>query len=301
MCRESRIESVCVVGLGTVGLPAARHFLESGVETWGVDMSSSARERASRFLPAYDTISRSPTADCYVLCVYAGITPPRAERFMWASDPGTPDMSSLLLVCRKLLTKKPALVVVESTVVPGTCRRLAREARRLGTGVAHVPHRLWPERPEKYGVKQQRVVGAGDARAMWLATDLYARCDIPLFECESLEEAEICKVAENAHRFVQISFAEELARVAVSLGVEFDHLREAINTKWNTGVLEVRDGIGGTCLPKYIRFMTGVAPDAALLQGAIRADKQYRTRRREARVTGAGSVASAAELAPTAT
>ena len=65
-----------------------------------------------------------------------------------------------------------------------------------------------------------------------------------------VEVAEITKIAENAHRYLQIAFAEDLYLYCQANNINFAELRDALNTKWNVNILEPRDGIGGHCLPK---------------------------------------------------
>ncbi|GAG78558.1 unnamed protein product, partial [marine sediment metagenome] len=98
---------------------------------------------------------------------------------------------------------------------------------------------------------------------------------VPIIEVSSIEVAEMCKVTENAYRFVEIAFAEELHTICDNLGLPFEELRKAINTKWNINILEARDGIGGHCLPKDVRYLWTIIK-SPLLQGAITADETYK-------------------------
>jgi UDP-N-acetyl-D-mannosaminuronic acid dehydrogenase len=65
-----------------------------------------------------------------------------------------------------------------------------------------------------------------------------------------VEITEITKIAENADRYLQIAFAEELYLYRQAGNINFQKLRDALNNKWNVGILEPREGIGGHCLPK---------------------------------------------------
>jgi UDP-N-acetyl-D-mannosaminuronic acid dehydrogenase len=65
-----------------------------------------------------------------------------------------------------------------------------------------------------------------------------------------VEIVEVMKVVENAHRYLQIAFAEELYLYCQENNMSFSELREALNSKWNVSILEPREGIGGHCLPK---------------------------------------------------
>jgi UDP-N-acetyl-D-mannosaminuronate dehydrogenase len=61
-----------------------------------------------------------------------------------------------------------------------------------------------------------------------------------------VDTAEITKITENAHRYLQIAFAEDLYLYCQANNINFSELRDALNTKWNVNIL----GIGGHCLPK---------------------------------------------------
>src|SRR6188472_1797494 len=74
--------------------------------------------------------------------------------------------------------------------------------------------------------------------------------DIRMHAVPQIEIAEITKIAENAHRYLQIAFAEDLYLYCQANNINFAELRDALNTKWNVNILEPRDGIGGHCLPK---------------------------------------------------
>src|SRR5437899_7034099 len=73
---------------------------------------------------------------------------------------------------------------------------------------------------------------------------------IPMHPVSEVEIAETTKIVENAHRFLQIAFAEDLYLYCEANDIDFSELRDALNTKWNVNILEPREGIGGHCLPK---------------------------------------------------
>ena len=85
----------------------------------------------------------------------------------------------------------------------------------------------------------------------------------------------MCKITENAHRYLQIAFAQELKMICEEIGLNFDELRTACNTKWNVDMAEARSGLGGHCLPKEIRYMTSFAP-SEILESAMNVNKKYR-------------------------
>jgi UDP-N-acetyl-D-mannosaminuronic acid dehydrogenase len=127
-----------------------------------------------------------------------------------------------------------------------------------------------------HGVNQVRVIGAVNKESLTAGLKLYREAlGIPMHKVSSIEIAEMCKITENAHRYLQIAFAEDIKMICAKIGIDFDELREACNTKWNVDMPEARDGIGGHCLPKDIRYVTSLAP-SQLLESAINVDKKYR-------------------------
>ena len=113
--------------------------------------------------------------------------------------------------------------------------------------------------------------------------------EIPMHSVSSIEVAELSKIIENSHRYLQIAFAEELYIYCQANNVLFSELRDALNTKWNVEILEPRDGIGGHCLPKDTKmFLTSSKMRSKILQSAMEVDTLYRdllTRREKKLIT----------------
>ena len=93
-----------------------------------------------------------------------------------------------------------------------------------------------------------------------------------------IEIAELTKIIENSHRYLQIAFAEELFVYAQANGVDFWELRQALNSKWNVNILEPREGIGGHCLPKDTRMFLNSSNlvRSKIISAAMEADDEYR-------------------------
>jgi UDP-N-acetyl-D-mannosaminuronate dehydrogenase len=113
--------------------------------------------------------------------------------------------------------------------------------------------------------------------------------EIPMHTVSTIEIAELTKIIENSHRYLQIAFAEELYLYCQANHILFSELRDAINTKWNVEILEPRGGIGGHCLPKDTKmFLNSSKVRSKILQSAMEVDSLYRdfmTRREKKLVT----------------
>jgi nucleotide sugar dehydrogenase len=260
---------VAVLGLGQIGLPVAQYVHARGQEVHGYDISTATVERVceTEKFKATTQWNEIPQVDTYVICV---TTTQKDSR---------PDLSPVFDVCKLISQKaKPAsLVSIESTIIPCTSKKIFETIFLKKVNLVHAPHRYWPAEPEKHGVNQLRVLGAVNQESLTAGLKFYKdTLGIPIHVVSSVEVAEMCKITENAHRYLQIAFAEELKMICTKMRMDFDELRAAMNTKWNVDLPEARRGIGGPCLPKDIRYVTSIAP-SEILESALSVDKKYRT------------------------
>jgi nucleotide sugar dehydrogenase len=259
---------ICVIGLGQVGLPVAQYTLKKGLEVWGYDINAAAVENARRTFKINVTSfwQDIPQADAYIICVTT------------SQRDGSPDLSPVFDVCKKIAEKTApsSLVSIESTIIPGTSKKIFESIFNGGINLVHAPHRYWEADPEKRGVNQLRVMGAVNKASLSVGLKLYQdTLGIQMHVVSSVEIAEMCKITENAHRYLQIAFAEELKMMCGKIGLDFDELRAACNTKWNVDIPEARSGIGGHCLPKDTKYVLSLA-QSAILESAVNVDKKYR-------------------------
>jgi len=259
---------VCVLGLGTIGFPTAEYIRDKGLKVFGYDINQEAIKRAKqKGIPASSEWGEVPEADAYIICVST-----------WNSI-GKPDLSPVFKISKKISsrTDNDTLVSIESTLVPGTSRRIYYSIFQGNVKLVHVPHRYWAEDPVNHGVRQLRVIGGVNKESLDSGKELYKNLlDIPLHEVPSIEIAEVCKISENAYRYIQIAFAEELRMICEDLALDFEKVREACNTKWNTEILEARNGISGRCLPKDMHLLASLSKYNTLLRASKEVDKQYR-------------------------
>jgi UDP-N-acetyl-D-mannosaminuronate dehydrogenase len=243
---------VCVIGLGTIGTPTIKYIHEHGFEAYGYDLTKKSLDGIKTFTDW----ERVPKPDIYVVTV--------------SSD-------NVENVCREISSKdKSSFVAIESTAPVGTCRKIVK---KFGLqALVHCPHRYWVDDPVNRGIRQLRVIGAINEQSLERGLEFYRSLDIPLHICPTIEIAEMCKIAENANRFVQIAFAEELKIICEENKISFNEVKKACNTKWNTEIFEAREGIFGSCLPKDIKYLKLVATRSPLIDGAILTDEIYRKR-----------------------
>jgi UDP-N-acetyl-D-mannosaminuronate dehydrogenase len=229
------------------------------------------------------------------------------------NDIFTPQIDGLLYIVEEISRKAEngAIVSIESTIPRGTSKKVF-EMLNHRLHVVHVPHRWYALEEMEHGVNQLRVIGGVHDCCLRVALQFYTgdgnnnssreisinnnssssnndnkirNLGIPLHPVSGIEIAEITKIAENAHRYLQIAFAEDLYLYCKTNNLSFSELHEAINTKWNVNILEPRDGIGGHCLPKDTRMFlqSSKSIKSKILTAALEVDQDYR-RHRQSRV-----------------
>jgi nucleotide sugar dehydrogenase len=260
---------ICIIGLGEVGFPTATYIKEQHFETWGYDLNpervKKAYETGINATMDWNAIPHD-SVEAYIICVTTSL------------GPDGPDMSSVFEVCKRIATSRKAknfLVSIESTLIVGTCKKISVEIFGSSAKLVHVPHRFWKDDPINHGVKQLRVIGGVNEKSLQKGVAFYTKLGIPLYPVSSVEVAEMCKIVENSHRFLQIAFAEELKMICYEIGLETDELKNALNTKWNVEILDAKDGVGRHCLPKDIQYVIGLTKKAELLKSAVSVDKKY--------------------------
>jgi UDP-N-acetyl-D-mannosaminuronate dehydrogenase len=285
---------VVVIGLGQLGLPVAKYVKEKGFDAYGYDISEKAMTTAeSNF-----GIKKATTFndfDVLIICVSTHVP----------DDMFSPQVDGLMSVVEKISreAKSGALISIESTIPKGTSQKVFEKLdHRLH--VVHAPHRWYALEEQEHGVNQLRILGGVSKCCLQEGLKFYdgkVSCDkdtasssssspltttnaqaqalsIPMHPVSSIEVAELTKIIENSHRYLQIAFAEELYLYCKSTNISFAELRDSLNTKWNVNVLEPRDGIGGHCLPKDTKMFinSSNAIKSKILQAATEIDEDYR-------------------------
>ena len=295
----SNINKVVVIGLGQLGLPVAKYVKEKGFDAYGYDINEKAMEVAQS---NYGIKKASNFRDFDVLIICVSTHRP--------DDMFSPQIDSLLSVMEKISreAKTGALISIESTIPKGTSKKVFEKVdHRLH--VVHAPHRWYALEESIHGVNQLRIIGgvsncclqhglnfydgvdtrisndggSSKQRELPLTSTSVMKTDvpslqIPMHPVSSIEVAELTKIIENAHRYLQIAFAEELCLYCKANNISFTELRHSLNTKWNVEILEPRDGIGGHCLPKDTKMFVNSSNSikSKILQAAMEIDEDYR-------------------------
>jgi len=316
------MNSLCVLGLGYIGLPTASIFATKGRRVLGVDISPAVVEiinsgRIHIQEPDLDVLVRAAVQSGNLK---AATKPLPAEVFILAvptpfivtpDGTRTPDLSFVEAAARSIAPVVAAdnLIILESTSPVGTTERvkgwLEDELRKLGRSAAgllyaHCPERILPGQMLKELVSNDRICGGLTAEASTRARDLYATfCAAQIFLTDA-RTAELAKLTENAFRDVNIAFANELSLVCDKLGVNVWELIRLANRHPRVKILQPGPGVGGHCIAVDPWFIVDAAPQEARLMRMAREVNDSKPRHVVAQVLAAaraGSVVAGLGLA----
>jgi UDP-N-acetyl-D-mannosaminuronic acid dehydrogenase len=155
--------------------------------------------------------------------------------------------------------KTDALVIVESTVAPGTTEHVVKKTIEIASGMtcgegfdlAFSYERVMPGKLIQNIVNLPRVVGGITERSAKRAVEMYSKIvKEKIYTTSRPLTAELAKTIENAYRDVNIAFANEIALVAESLGENIYEIIDLVNVLPSRNIHTPGAGVGGHCLPK---------------------------------------------------
>jgi UDP-N-acetyl-D-glucosamine dehydrogenase len=270
--------TVGIVGLGYVGLPLARAFIDAGYRILGFDVDASKVER----LLAGESYIGHLSSEWVVRCTEEKTFEPTAEMSRLGepdailicvptplSESRDPDLSYVEDTTREIARwmRPGQLIVLESTTYPGTTRDvmlplLAASGLICGTDyyLAYSPEREDPGNPDFSAGSIPKVVGGYDSISLQLAEALYREAVSEVIPVSSCEVAEACKVLENTYRAVNIALVNELKKLFDRLGIDVWEVIDAAKTKpFGFQAFYPGPGLGGHCIPIDPFYLSWVA------------------------------------------
>jgi UDP-N-acetyl-D-glucosamine dehydrogenase len=265
---DNKSARIGVIGLGYVGLPLIRAFVDAGFRTLGYDVDASKVRRllagesyighipsswiadcigSRHFEPTAD-MARLSEADALLICVPTPLT-----------DSRDPDVSYIESTGRHIAAalRPGQLIVLESTTYPGTTRDvllpiLAESGLKVGKDffLAYSPEREDPGNPNYTAGGIPKVVGGIDMASHELAVALYSHAVVKVVGVANCEVAEAAKILENTYRSVNIALVNELKMLFDRIGLDIWEVIDAARTKpFGFQAFYPGPGLGGHCIP----------------------------------------------------
>jgi len=287
-------ETVCVVGLGYIGLPTAAAFAGRRKKVIGVDINQHAVDTINRgeihiVEPELDIAVHAAVKEGYL---HATTRPEAADAFLVAvptpfkkgQEEGatpTPDLSYIQAAADSIgpVLKKGDLVILESTSPVGATEQMAdwladsrpdltfpqHAGEDSDIRIAHCPERVLPGHIMHELIENDRVIGGMTTKCAEAACELYKT--FVRGECllTTARTAEMAKLTENAFRDVNIAFANELSIICDKVDINVWELIQLANRHPRVNILQPGPGVGGHCIAVDPWFIVSETPKEARL------------------------------------
>ena len=269
---EDKQARLAIIGLGYVGLPVACMFADAGFKVIGVETKKDRVDIINQGISPIEgyepglpellskvisngnliaTTSYEQLNDVDIILI--DVETPTDEHHV-------PQYIALRNVCQSLgkVIKEGVLVIVESTIAPGTMETLVRPLLEESSGktsnsgfyLGVCPERVMPGKLLANLKNMSRVCGGETPDVSDVLRLLYKNVVQADLDPADLVTAELTKTAENTYRDVNIAFANELALICQVTGADFLKVRELVNKSPGRNVLFAGAGVGGHCIPK---------------------------------------------------
>jgi UDP-N-acetyl-D-galactosamine dehydrogenase len=264
-------KSLCVVGLGYVGLPIALEFAKN-LKVVGFDINPERVNMMQKNIDPSNELPSSAFEGCDITFTHKVEDLAEVGFFIVAvptpiNNMNLPDLGPVISASRTVgkVLKKGDYVVYESTVYPGCteddCVPVLEEISGLKMGidfkVGYSPERINPG--DKVNTLRSiiKIVSGCDEESLNEIDKVYSVViDAGLHRAASIKVAEAAKIIENTQRDVNIALINELSLIFNKMGLNTYDVLEAAGTKWN--FLKFQPGlVGGHCIgvdPYYLVY-----------------------------------------------
>ena len=246
-------KTVCIVGLGYVGLPLANAFSKH-LKVIGYDINE---EKIKRLMDESNTkenieFTTDPStikqADFVLICVPTPVTKSKEPDLSYVK-------SAAEIVGQHL--KKGAIVVLESTIYPGVTEEIIapildlenESGLKCGADfkIGYSPERINPGDEAHALDKITKIVAGMDEETTEILAELYGLIT-NVYKAKDIKTAEAAKVIENIQRDLNIALMNELTLIFHKMHLDTKSVLEAAATKWNFH--KYSPGlVGGHCIP----------------------------------------------------
>ncbi|EGP4723126.1 nucleotide sugar dehydrogenase [Enterococcus faecium] len=265
-----------VIGLGYIGLPTALMLAANGNEVVGTDYNQKLLHKLQEGQLTFEekgleelfdkALTRGikfeneySSTDFYIITV-----PTPYDKVDKKIDP-----SYVIAATKRVLEvcKKETILVIESTISPGTIDRFVRPLVKeaglsLGEDVhlVHAPERILPGQMIKELQFNSRTIGADEPEIAEKVKEIYSTFCEGEIVCTDIRTAEMTKVVENTFRAINIAYANELTKIARHDGLDVHEIIRIANMHPRVNILSPGPGVGGHCIPVDPWFLVGDYP-----------------------------------------
>ena len=268
--------TVCIVGLGYMGLPMAAIIANKGIKVIGYDLNEKKVESINRGECPFDEKGMPEIVKCAVEenGMIAQNSLPKANTYI-ISVP-TPvknrkcDLTYVTQACEEIsqICDNGSLVIIESTIRPNTCKNVVSKVFKEVNKevlIAHCPERAIPGNTIHELTENDRIIGGLCEKSTQASYDLYKMFINGKIHLTDATTAECCKLMENTYRDVNIALANEFAEVLEDIDVNPWEAIGLANMHPRVNILSPGPGVGGHCIAIDPWFLTEGSDKAKMI------------------------------------
>jgi len=286
-----QVKSICVIGLGYIGLPTAALLANRNYKVHGVDIVQSTVDIINQgnihiVEPDLDTFVRSAVNSGNLI---ADTKPKKSDIFIIAvptpfHEGYVPNIDYVLSATEAIAPyiEEGNIVILESTSPVGTTHKVAEVLASKGVDinkvhVAHCPERVLPGQIMRELVENDRIVGGINKEATKATVEFYKTFVSGEVLQTDAKTAEMAKLTENSYRDINIAFANELSILSDKFNINVWELIELANRHPRVNILQPGAGVGGHCIAVDPWFIVHAGGDDAKIIKAAREVNTYKT------------------------
>jgi UDP-N-acetyl-D-mannosaminuronic acid dehydrogenase len=289
--KRMQTKTVCVIGLGYIGLPTAALLANRKYHVHGVDVVQSTVDTINQgkihiVEPDLDTFVRSAVNSGNLI---ADTKPKESDIFIIAvptpfHDGYVPNIDYVVLATEAIApyVKEGNIVILESTSPVGTTDKVAEVLEAQGIDIskvyiAHCPERVLPGQIMRELVENDRIVGGINEEATKETVAFYKTFVSGQVLETDAKTAEMAKLTENSYRDVNIAFANELSILSDKFGINVWELISLANRHPRVNILQPGAGVGGHCIAVDPWFIVHAGGEDAKIIRTAREVNTYKT------------------------
>ena len=261
-------KNISIIGQGYVGLPLGIILAKLGFKVFGIDSSKQKVELLNQGISGIEDVSNLEISEVISTGLYQATTQFNRVResdivIICVPTPldenHDPDLSYLksALIDISANIRKGTLIILESTVAPGTTRGLVVDTIERNSNkpisdfsLVFSPERIDPRNSKWNITNTPKLVAGLTDKCLDLGYQFYSGFIDNVIKCESLEVAETAKLLENSFRLVNISFINEFSLFCEKIGIDINDVVKAAATKpYGYMAFYPSIGVGGHCIP----------------------------------------------------
>lgn len=283
--------TICVMGLGYIGLPTAALLANRRYQVHGVDVVQSTVDTINQgkihiVEPDLDTFVRSAVNSGNLV---ADTKPKESDIFIIAvptpfHEGYVPNIDYVISAteCIAPYVKEGNIVILESTSPVGTTEKVAKVLQSKGVDIgkvhiAHCPERVLPGQIMRELVENDRIVGGLNKEATQATADFYKTFVSGNILQTDSKTAEMAKLTENSYRDVNIAFANELSILSDKFDINVWELISLANRHPRVNILQPGAGVGGHCIAVDPWFIVHAGGEDAKIIRTAREVNNYKT------------------------